>query len=1619
MSDAGLDASGAGGVKYRRLGDNIELTNDQLTQTKHFTEHINTLSKNNQVLAHNIQKLEKAIVDIGDQISAFKKRSSSLSSSEKAQLGQLKANYAKLRKAKSDLKSQKDKLLKEQSKLNDKLQAHSKEIDKLKQKLKKDKSALAARKKLSESRRVFVQDRNKLNKQQLDLNTRIETLLKPAMQTLHKAKGTEAEYNLSRMVAKFRIDAQAHLIASHVLVKYDLQKGVDISAADLENHPNKDKIGEKQEEIEKTLEALHNLETSIEDNLGKVGIPVQNAQRRHFDALQKRFEKQNQELRDLISPPKPPPIPNRPRPPLSPNLSQQLPQSVGGKQPLTTPASISPPPLLSSLQTVQTKPPSSPVNVAGNPPPPPQRVQTSPASSLAPGVIAATAAPKPDKQSTINSNLEMLGEIYCQMIQGKESERAGYAKEYMIRLNQLKARDLGFSGDPEATDAFKRGVATREEHLRQSSPAGAPNAAVENASQSPRPKYETDQAAKLPGEEIAMLAQLTRKDRIKAADINLKDLGRLHHRKEVDPQAKLEFDKCVNRLRILRVKGNVGNSPVFRAGLAEANAEIDAELEKLGVLFYEKNSRGGSEKTDYEKLYEESLAHLRNVLGFKGDLEENPDFNKGLKQAQQDAGRKDQTSQQPSVPNRSAPSPATSPVGAQASPSTPPPLLRTVPPSSHTITTPASPLASQLLSRSSPLHASPFDPQHPPQRSLYEVQPQPSSQQGPLTASAAPSTVPPPLARVVGASPSRPEASPAIQLPAVYIDGLRKRLADITDELMGNPRPIASREAVLMEEYNRIQTDFSEFGIAINNLGSQVAYLTNPNQLNQLQNQGAATEQFKSAKGNVFNLLGILQKTGKMSLPGVREIFKGGEESGDLIPLGLKQLKSALPNPINVEEFLPWDILIEKRSSVDVAKEAAASPPSSPRVSATPPPLLSDVLGLPKSPPSPRSSSPLQASPFEPPPLLRSSPQKQASNAADLLSKAEHADDDAARLLDASASGRAPPSEKRVLKFPDTDAGRQQAQAAVKIAVKEMNKDDFVQLWKNKKKEEADFPKGIFGTSSDDPVAKEIRAEMRGMLEAVLDDIAPDGMMTVETREKLEAILKETPEFMAKIRSGKNDYYKALGKRLNAAFDALPTLVSHFPSSPQMTDSEHMKKVITALGQIVGKSKIAADLIVRIEYQDRGAKLESEAFEEQFKILDVSRSSDREKMRFMMHGALNEQPLNLNKLNFIFKTEKNLVFANKIRMRKNDEYGHLQVKTVAMVKRADMRTAAKYSEFLLGSDDFTAFTLSARDHNKSILSKEVAQFEKAKKALKIAEKSPSSLAHQQAKTQFDIAEENLRIAEEAAHEAEKREAVAFNAAADKAEAAAEKAEAEKAMKEAELAEKAGNPPPKKRSSVRTPVIHITARPLAAIQEANRTLPLLFSETIATEYSFANGLNIVAQVGKSNQAVLGLTYQSTPDGDIILTKDGTKPNDLQSLFIVSNQILIYSKKMAKKLNDFREKGITTNELLDFYKSPEWLGYVKAMNDYAPIYNSGIAMLDALCEKNKDFAEAVQLNQLKSFFITPIQRLPRYVLLMKEFQKKGDLATNFLDIPDKAAKDVNEKVRGAELRPDKVS
>jgi len=150
------------------------------------------------------------------------------------------------------------------------------------------------------------------------------------------------------------------------------------------------------------------------------------------------------------------------------------------------------------------------------------------------------------------------------------------------------------------------------------------------------------------------------------------------------------------------------------------------------------------------------------------------------------------------------------------------------------------------------------------------------------------------------------------------------------------------------------------------------------------------------------------------------------------------------------------------------------------------------------------------------------------------------------------------------------------------------------------------------------------------------------------------------------------------------------------------------------------------------------------------------------------------------------------------------------------------------------------------------------------------------------------------------------------------------------------------------------------------------------EIVSTEHSYVAGLQVCMEV------FMRPLEQAVEQGRPII-----KEQDIRTIFSVVKLLhqihMPFAAELKQLLDKYNDKKPFAHVFINHY------GLFKVYRDYVNNYNQSLGTLSERCRENRAFASFLssaytapecQGKDLPSFLITPIQRLPRYVLLLQE-------------------------------------
>ena len=151
----------------------------------------------------------------------------------------------------------------------------------------------------------------------------------------------------------------------------------------------------------------------------------------------------------------------------------------------------------------------------------------------------------------------------------------------------------------------------------------------------------------------------------------------------------------------------------------------------------------------------------------------------------------------------------------------------------------------------------------------------------------------------------------------------------------------------------------------------------------------------------------------------------------------------------------------------------------------------------------------------------------------------------------------------------------------------------------------------------------------------------------------------------------------------------------------------------------------------------------------------------------------------------------------------------------------------------------------------------------------------------------------------------------------------------------------------------------------------------------------------------------------------ITKD-----DIEGIFINIDALLPLSKRLVSELEEALEVWDEESTIGDVFV--RIAPFMKIYNEFGMRYNDAMATLN-ICNKNDIFVQLVQgvdattslSARFESLLIAPIQRIPRYTLLLEELQKNTDkkhpdyhFLTQAIPLMEEVAEGINETVKKAD-------
>lgn len=578
----------------------------------------------------------------------------------------------------------------------------------------------------------------------------------------------------------------------------------------------------------------------------------------------------------------------------------------------------------------------------------------------------------------------------------------------------------------------------------------------------------------------------------------------------------------------------------------------------------------------------------------------------------------------------------------------------------------------------------------------------------------------------------------------------------------------------------------------------------------------------------------------------------------------------------------------------------------------------------------------------------------------------------------------------------------------------ELSADQFQNLWTRT----IDFLKD---ESQPESAKKTQRSILRELLSDVLDDVNKDGSMSDETRKKLTLALIMKPEvFTERILSANKKEYLDLRNKINIIYSDLVKNAHDFPKDKIDKD--------TLLSDLTLFSLNNKDLLLDILHLDSQMDIQNEAntcnlkkFVLDWQKLGANKTDDRSTMISMIEGCLNDltKKSSFQKLEYIFKEESSADIISKINEHRDDD-------------------SLRLYEKLLQNEATFGLLLET---NNLILSKPGIQAlkDQIKKEPDFAEKLLSMASQTSAYATQEEITRSVKIVnvvrdyyeEEAYPEARKvdEETMFLGGSFMSAPHMFGRGERVKQQVKQQASEKVKALMNKIAESKKLDIVEIKEEDVGKaiilpIQEQTQVydqLPVFIAlnEIAETEKTFATALHNIDAYGHYYAEMLKLEVASS--GELIPKKDlkHSSPSPLQNLFMLSSQLQKKSKAIEEHMRSFETKGCTGGDLNTFFSSKLWEEYTGLIGKFAENYAGGRMELEQL-GRRAAFRSIVENPfqstnlDINSMLVTPIQRLPRWVLLMKEFQKHAaDLKTPFHQFPDSAGRVVNAKIAFAAI------
>lgn len=159
---------------------------------------------------------------------------------------------------------------------------------------------------------------------------------------------------------------------------------------------------------------------------------------------------------------------------------------------------------------------------------------------------------------------------------------------------------------------------------------------------------------------------------------------------------------------------------------------------------------------------------------------------------------------------------------------------------------------------------------------------------------------------------------------------------------------------------------------------------------------------------------------------------------------------------------------------------------------------------------------------------------------------------------------------------------------------------------------------------------------------------------------------------------------------------------------------------------------------------------------------------------------------------------------------------------------------------------------------------------------------------------------------------------------------------------------------------------------------------IIDEILKTETDYVDSLNILRDM-----YYLPLKY--APRFGVVIFK----PGDFEKIFYGFDTIHLLNKELLSELKSKKSQGTLYNECGKVFNV--FSHSMKLYIDYVNKYDNTIKLISEYEEKNETFRKMLQASMedvdcqyrgLKDFLIMPIQRIPRYVLLLQQLKSKTD-------------------------------